>query len=162
MLCHSCGKENSSTVHFCSTCGVELPSADATALVEVPRVSFISAVQTCFRKYFDFNGRATRAEFWWFYLFELLISAIALGFDAVIGTTGMMGLMGLLEFVVFLAILAPSLAVGARRLHDINKTGWWQFSAILIIPIIFLIIWWVRRGNNGSNEYGPDPRTSPS
>ena len=155
MFCHSCGEENLSTAQFCGACGVGFLSAGVTAVLELPRVSFIEAVQTCLRKYFDFNGRATRAEFWWFFLFESIISGIAWGIDTATGS------MGYLELLVFLAFLFPGVAVGARRLHDINKSGWWQLSGILLIPYILLIVWWIRRGNEGSNEYGPDPRTTP-
>ena len=146
MFCHSCGEENSSTAQFCGDCGANLLSAGATVEVELPRVSFISAVQTCLRKYIDFNGRATRAEFWWFVLFYVVISFFAVGLDMVMGTTCIFIGMGLLESLLFLAFLIPGTAVTARRLHDINKSGWWQLVELLVIPIILILIWNARQG----------------
>lgn len=94
----------------------------------------MQAVKTCFSKYVDFEGRASRAEFWWWFLFtvltSLLISAVA------------PGLVGLFS----LATLLPSLAVGARRLHDTNRSAW--FLLLWWVPIvgwIVLIIWAVQQ-----------------
>ena len=78
------------------------------------------AVKTCFNKYADFTGRATRSEFWWFFLFQVIVLLIA-------GAVS-----DILYGVVALGLLLPGLAVGARRLHDIGKTGW--LLLLWIIP----------------------------
>ncbi|MDD9884825.1 MAG: DUF805 domain-containing protein [Gammaproteobacteria bacterium] len=91
-------------------------------------MDFGTAIKTCFRKYADFSGRATRAEYWWFVLFVVLVSlglgvidCSVLGSGCDIDTFGY----GALSWLWILAILLPDLAVGARRLHDIGRSGWW-------------------------------------
>jgi|SRR5215831_2118369 len=90
----------------------------------------VDAVKTCFAKYADFDGRATRAEYWWFFLAVLLGSAVA-------------SLISLRLYTVFsLVILLPMIAAGTRRLHDTNRSGWWQLLALVpfgvILPVVFL------------------------
>lgn len=97
--------------------------------------------------YFDFEGRVTRQTFWMFTLWSIIIS-IVLGLvsDAISG-------------LFSLAILLPSIGLGARRLHDIGMSGWWQL--IVFIPIvgaIALIVLAAKQGVAGPNEYGADPR----
>jgi uncharacterized membrane protein YhaH (DUF805 family) len=115
--------------HFCPSCGAEItpPSSGAeqppqlpspTAASELPMVSFPQAVRLGFKNYFKFSGRSTRAEYWWWLLFTVL-AGIVLNVLTITGTMGMVG------FLFELATLVPSFALGARRLHDINRTGWW-------------------------------------
>ena len=106
------------------------------------------------KKYADFKGRARRKELWMFVLFNLII-AIVLG---VVDT--MIGMPGVLGGIYALAVLIPSLAVGARRLHDIGRTGWWQLIGLVpVIGVIVLIIFYVMDSNPGDNQYGPNPKT---
>lgn len=101
-------------------------------------MSFGEAIRTCLRKYAEFNGRATRPEFWWFVLFSTLIGLVASTIDNAIGNEFTM-----LATLWGLAMLLPTLAVGARRLHDTNKSGWLQL--LLLIPcvgVIVLIVFW--------------------
>lgn len=94
-----------------------------------------------------------------FFLFNLIFSFI-LGFidgsaGLMVGETGQ----GILGAIYSLFVLLPSIAVGVRRLHDIGKSGWWMF--IVFIPIIggiYLLVLFATEGDNGSNEYGPDPK----
>lgn len=99
-------------------------------------MNFGQAISTCFSKYATFSGRAARPEFWWFFLFQILVSIVAsmLG-DVVAGLAS-------------LALLLPALAVGARRLHDIGKSGWWQLIMLTVIGLLLLIYWWAQPGNN--------------
>ncbi len=85
-------------------------------------MGFQDAVATCFRKYADFTGRARRSEYWWFFLFNLLMQ-IATGLvDAVLfGAEGQ----GLINLLYSLGVLLPGIAAGARRLHDIDRSAWW-------------------------------------
>lgn len=90
----------------------------------------VNAVKACLAKYANFNGRATRTEYWWFFLAVLLGSAVA-------------SLIALRVYALFsLATLLPMIAVGARRLHDTNRSGWWQLLALVpfgvVVPIILL------------------------
>jgi uncharacterized membrane protein YhaH (DUF805 family) len=109
-------------------------------------MSFVQAVQVCLRKYVDFSGRAVRSEFWWFALFQVIVMVAAswLG-EMVYG-------------LVALALVLPSLAVGARRLHDVGKSGWFLLLHLLpIIGILVLIFFWVQPSQTESNDYGVVP-----
>ena len=99
------------------------------------------------QNYATFSGRARRSEYWYFVLFNVIIS-IALGF-----ISGMMGI-SMLSNIYSLAILVPSIAVGVRRMHDVGKSGWF-----LLIPIYNLILA-CTDGVKGENEYGADPKAN--
>ena len=123
MNCPTCGKDNPEDARFCGICGVSLIVSTASgigaAASELPKVSFPQAVKLGFKNYFKFSGRATRAEYWWWLLFTVLAGIVLNVVDTLTGTMGMVG------FLFELATLVPSFALGARRLHDINRTGWW-------------------------------------
>lgn len=104
-------------------------------------MTFGESISTCFSKYATFDGRATRSEFWWFFLFTFLASAAA----SMVSET----LSGLFS----LAVLLPSLAVGARRLHDVDKSAW--LLLLWLIPVIgwiILIVWAAQEGKE-PNRY---------
>src|SRR5690606_13808528 len=93
------------------------------------------------------------SEFWWFALFCLLLN-IAVGIVSTVSET----LSGILGFVVWLAVIVPSIAVSVRRLHDIDRTGWWVLiNLIPLIGLIILLFFFVQRGTPGDNRFGPDP-----
>ena len=100
------------------------------------------------KKYAVFAGRAGRKEYWMFYLFNVIIVFI-LGF-----VEGMFGSPGIIANLYFLAVLIPSIAVGVRRMHDTDHSGWW-----LLFPIVNLIFA-IMEGTKGDNNFGPDPNTS--
>jgi uncharacterized membrane protein YhaH (DUF805 family) len=117
---------------------------------------FPDAIRSCFSQYVGFAGRARRSEFWYWVLFTILVSIVASLIDRVILRST--GNIGIVASLANLALLLPSLAVGARRLHDINRTGWWQLiSLIPIIGTIVLIVFWVQ-DSQGENKYGPSPK----
>lgn len=121
-------------------------------------MGFNEAVKTCITKYFGFYGRARRSEYWYWVLFTFLLSLVAGILDLIIGTDYDAG-GGVLSTIVSLAILAPSLAAGARRLHDTGRTGWWQL--IMLIPVIgffVLLVFFVFDSQEGENKYGPNPK----
>lgn len=125
-------------------------------------MNFTTAVRTCFGKYATFTGRARRAEYWWFVLFNMLMSIVLSIADAMILGIGFRAPQGeepqILSGIYSLAVFLPSLAVGARRLHDTGRSGWWLL--IWLIPVIgwIVLIWWLAtRGENGPNTHGPDP-----
>jgi uncharacterized membrane protein YhaH (DUF805 family) len=89
-------------------------------------MTFIDAVTICFRKYADFNGCASRPEFWWWFVFTLVVT-VAL-------RTINYNVAGVFSLVTFL----PSLAVAARRLHDVDRSGWWQL--LYFVPVIGWIV----------------------
>lgn len=112
-----------------------------------------------FKKYATFSGRATRREYWMFTLINLLISigiTIAVG---VIMQSSDNGAVSLLSNVYGLATFLPSLALGARRLHDINRSGWWLLiSLVPLVGFIVLLIFMVTDSQAGDNKYGPNPK----
>lgn len=113
------------------------------------------------KKYAVFEGRAHRTEFWMFVLVSVVISIVLGIVDAIIGTTAGAG-GGLLQGIYGLAVLIPSLAVGARRLHDIDRSGWWQLLGLIpLVGIIILIVWWAKEGDRGPNPHGPNPWDGP-
>jgi len=131
-------------------------------------VSFQNAVGLGFQHYFDFKGRSTRSEYWWWLLFVVLAGIALTIVDMGIGTFNYESGDGLLSGLFKLATLIPGLALGARRLHDINKSAWWSLMWLsflliipMIIPVIVLLVWAARQGDNGTNRYGPDPRGQP-
>ena len=168
-----------------------------------PMMTFVDAVKQCLRKYGDFSGRATRAEFWWWQVFGWIGGLIFGSIDSSIRSFAGGDSYAFSPFgsIFGLAIFLPGLAVQARRLHDIGKTGWWilvwavltilglipltivgvifiverltdsgpgsvislllgglvTFLALLIL-VVWVIVWMVRQGQDGPNQYGPDPR----
>ena len=139
-------------------------------------MGFIESISTCFQKYIDFSGRASRSEFWWFFLFRLLVLL----------PTIWMPVLGLIILILAsLVLLLPSLSVTARRLHDVNRTGWWMLLPIglglagmaasgVVFPMsehvavgiatlppiagcVILLVFLIRPSDPGFNLYGPSP-----
>ena len=125
-------------------------------------MNFSSAIRRGFQHFFDFRSRSTRAEYWWFGLFLLLSVVILTAFDVMAGTYNAQTGSGLFSGLFRLFMLIPCLAVGARRLHDINKSGWWLLLGVLIIPQLLLWWWATKPSDEGTNEHGPDPRQETS
>ncbi|MGR3363884.1 MAG: DUF805 domain-containing protein [Maritimibacter harenae] len=117
-----------------------------------------TAVQTVLReKYVEFNGRARRSEFWWFILFVVIVSAILSLIDTAL-FEGVLQDIGPLSAIFSLITIIPSIAVTARRLHDIGRSGWWQLLFLIpLIGFIVIVYWAAQKGTDGPNEYGPDP-----
>lgn len=104
-------------------------------------MTFTQAITSCLGKYATFSGRATRSEFWWFYLFVVLLVWLA----TIVSTLTFLDdpdAAQLLPNIVNLVFAIPIFAAGSRRLHDIGKSGWWQLLLLTIIGVILLIIWW--------------------
>ena len=111
------------------------------------------SVKTCFKKFATFDGRASRSEYWWFQFFYILVVIVAVILDGVL-VGGNLETAGALEIVSQLILLLPALAVTARRLHDVDKSGWWMLVGITIVGLIPLFIWWLAPGTNKKNKYG--------
>lgn len=111
------------------------------------------------KKYAQFHGRARRAEYWNFVLFSIILTlAIAL-LEASAGMTPDFSRGGVISMLFNIFILIPSLAVGVRRLHDTNTSGWFTFIALIpIIGILVLIFKLAQKGDTGANQYGADPK----
>jgi len=188
MKCPTCGNDNEEYAQFCGGCGTYLSAPIASGIgaasSELPMTSFIDAIKLGFSNYFNFSGRATRAEYWWFVLFLVPLSLITW--------------IPLIGQVIWLATTIPGISLATRRLHDIGKKGWWQLlfwiisiiawsasisflfvglmaseegdssgflfllsgvALVVAIAVIAIAIkWFVRKGDEGPNKYGPDPR----
>lgn len=149
-------------------------------------MNFVESTKTVFTKYATFSGRASRSEFWWWQLFSIVLKIVATVADgAMIGaahaqdavnsiaapvadiamtpeameamTVAPSPGMPILSLVVALGLLIPSIAVSARRLHDVNKSGWWMLIALTIVGLIPLLIWYVKKSDEGSNRFGTAP-----
>ncbi len=112
--------------------------------------------------YANFKGRARRAEYWYYTLGNALL-ILPFYIIAFVGLTSDNGLMATLGFIVYgcviLGTLVPSLAAVVRRLHDINKSGWYYFIGLIpVIGTIILLVWLFTDGNRFDNNYGPDPK----
>ena len=120
-------------------------------------MGFKDAISYCFRNYVGFSGRAARSEYWYWVLFVLLLQIVAWLIDMTLfgfNTTGV----NPIGVIVSLATLLPGLAVSVRRLHDIDRLGWWVLLGLIpVIGWIVLIYWACLRGTVGANRFGPDP-----
>ena len=115
-------------------------------------MNFVEAVSSGFSNYVNFSGRAQRSAYWWWTLFEVLVLIVASLLDNVI-----FGAPSVLYGISGLALLLPTLSVAARRLHDIDRTGWWLLLYLTGIGGILIFIWSLMKGTTGANQYGPDP-----
>lgn len=134
-------------------------------------MSFTDAVRTCISKFATFDGRATRSEFWWFYLFAALVALVGyvpIFILTIIGTSsndgaisGVFTILTVMFWIVWLiaviALYIPLLAVGCRRLHDRGQSGWLQLLLLVPCGNIVLLVFWVMEGTPGDNAYGPKP-----
>jgi uncharacterized membrane protein YhaH (DUF805 family) len=105
-----------------------------------------------FKQYANFDGRAHRTAYWMFVLFYLIFYMVAIAIDGLLG-------MALVTGLYQLALFIPSISVGARRLHDTGRSGWWQLIGLIpILGIIVMIVFLVQDSQPGSNQYGPNPK----
>ncbi len=103
------------------------------------------------KKYADFSGRARRTEFWMYSLFYMIFYVALSIVDSFLG-------MGLLTSIFALGMLIPTLSIGARRLHDTGRSGWWQLIGIVpLIGAIVLIVFFVQDSHD-ENSYGSNPK----
>ncbi len=112
-------------------------------------MNFIESIKTCYKKFFDFSGRASKSEYWWFQLYGIIIYVLLFVFQ---------GDLALLFSILSIANTIPLWAAAVRRLHDTDKSGW--FVLISFIPIIGLIIFFllIGDGSKGKNRFGPKPK----
>ncbi|HCI7192724.1 TPA: DUF805 domain-containing protein [Acinetobacter baumannii] len=109
--------------------------------------NYQQAILTCFKKFADFKGRARRREFWYFELFCVLLSLLLSFMNEDLATLAM------------LITLIPNIAVNVRRLHDIDRSGWWMLIALVpIVGVLLLLFWAAQEGNPSANQYGESPK----
>ena len=112
-------------------------------------MNFIESIQTCYKKFFDFSGRASKSEYWWFQLYGIIIYGLLFVFK---------GDLVLLFSILSIANTIPLWAAAVRRLHDTNKSGW--MALISVIPLIglYIIVLLIADGTKGKNRFGPKPK----
>ena len=109
-------------------------------------MTFQESIRQCFLKYAEFNGRASRAEYWWFFLFVVLAGAV------------LSALSNKLAGAFYLATLLPSLAAASRRLHDTERSGWWQLVALLpLVGLIVLLVFLTQKSSDAADVTGATP-----
>ena len=128
-------------------------------------MNFFQAIDTGFKKYFDFNGRASRSEFWYFLLFLTLLDYFALfislkvegvSWDEYDNSSDIF--VGTIDLIVYLLTFIPALSVMFRRLHDVNRSAWWILIALTGIGLFFPLLYWnCKKGDEGENRFGNNP-----
>ena len=127
-------------------------------------MNFVEATKCYFIKWIDFNTRISRSEFWWGNLGALIVSLLlgaCVGF--MVGVVGsMLGLdidtfLDLMMLPIQLFFSIAGISVIVRRLHDINKSGWWMLIVFTIVGMIVLLFWECQQGDEGENRFGPNP-----
>ncbi len=127
-----------------------IAGTDAVAVDKSPIDYYIEA----FQKYGQFSGRATRNEYWWFYLITSAVSILASILDTILNIP-----FGLISVIYLFVSLIPSLAIQVRRLHDVDKSGWYMsLNFVIIIGWIWLLILNILDSTPGDNKYGPNPK----
>ena len=120
-------------------------------------MNFFEAVSSGFRNYVNFSGRAIRSEYWYWTLFVTIVVGVLGVIDGAFLPGAWMGRFSMANMIVSLALILPGLAVSVRRLHDIDRTGWWLLLGFTAIGVFVLIYWACQRGTYGQNRFGPDP-----
>ncbi len=118
------------------------------------QVTFVEAVKMALQQnYCNFEGRSSRSEYWWFVLFNFILSAVI---SLVFSFSQTVEL--IMSGVVSLALLLPGLGLAVRRLHDTGRSGWWLFLALIpIVGAVILLIWMIQPSQEHPNQYGPEP-----
>ena len=117
-------------------------------------MSFFEAIVSVLKNYVNFSTRAPRSEYWYWALFAIIAGAVLRQFDGAIFYDADTGP---LQAVFGIVTLLPVLGLCVRRLHDIDRSGWWFLIVFTIIGIIPLIYWACLKGTDGPNRFGPDP-----
>ena len=112
-------------------------------------MNFLESIQTCYKKFFDFSGRASKSEYWWFQLYNAIIYVLSFVFQG--------DLVSLLSILIIVNLI-PVYAVGVRRIHDSDKSGW--FVLISLIPLIglYIFVLLLQDGSKGKNRFGAKPK----
>ncbi|PAW49080.1 MULTISPECIES: DUF805 domain-containing protein [Pseudomonas] len=142
VFCRGCAKEISSLAVACPQCGA--PQAAQPSYASGPAITTGNPYVEALKNYAEFKGRATRREYWMFVLINMGICIVMGVLDAMLNTKGV------LYNLYSLAMLLPSIAVGARRMHDTDRSGWW-----LLLPIVNLVFL-VQDSQPGPNRFGPN------
>jgi len=119
-------------------------------------MNFGEAIQSGFQNYVNFSGRSQRSAYWYWVLFAVLAGVAGAIVDGILFGYKPEGI-NAVQAIVGLALLLPGIAVAVRRLHDLDRTGWWFLLVLTGIGAILLIVWFCWKGTEGPNRFGPDP-----
>lgn len=179
IFCQSCGQSVLPNMRLCPQCGGRSfdkrrppapeetmskppmetpsqtsPSSGAAGFTKNTQSSnamgFTDAIKICISKFIDFDGRASRTEYWYWTLFTTLLYCAATFID----TTVIYSDIGVTDLSVTIMAFLPSMAVSIRRLHDINKSGWWMLINLTVIGILFVMYLFCQKSSAGKNNYG--------
>jgi uncharacterized membrane protein YhaH (DUF805 family) len=121
-------------------------------------MNFQTSIKTCFNKYTDFTGRASRSEYWWFILFTVILQFVLQfigGIISAITHSTSNNLSFVLAFILFAVFFLPILAAAVRRLHDTDRSGWWiLLNFVPLVGGIILLVFLVLEGTKGPNRFG--------
>lgn len=146
--CPKCKRVYSDNDSFCPDCGVSLNGGSAPK-----QMGFVDAVKSVFTHYVTFSGRARRSEYWYFYLFTILVSAAISVLSLMSEDLG-----SIVNRVYTLAVFLPTLAVTIRRLHDVGKSGWNLLWILTGFGVFYLLYLYCKDSQPDTNAYGPDPK----
>ena len=112
-------------------------------------MNFLESIQTCYKKFFDFSGRASKSEYWWFQLYNAIIYVLTFVFQ---------GDLTLLFSILIIANIIPIWAAAVRRVHDSDKSGWMVLISVIPVIGLYVIVLLIQDGSKGKNRFGPKPK----
>ena len=112
-------------------------------------MNFIESIKTCYKKFFDFSGRASKSEYWWFQLYAIIIYGMQFVFQ---------GDLVLVFSILVIANIIPVYAAAVRRLHDTDKSGWMVLISVIPLIGLYIIVLLIADGTKGKNRFGPKPK----
>ena len=112
-------------------------------------MNFLESIQTCYKKFFDFSGRASKSEYWWFQLYNAIIYVLTFVFQ---------GDLVLLFSILIIVNLIPVFAVGVRRIHDSDKSGWLVLISLIPLIGLYIFVLLLQDGSKGKNRFGAKPK----
>lgn len=150
MFCKNCGSELADGSMFCQFCGSSMDNDfDATVVVRnriarKEHYNFVEAIKSLFSNYGNFKGRATKSEYWWAFLFLIIVNTL-------------LSKVPVLGMVVALALFIPNLSLNIRRLHDVGKSGWFLLMGLIPLAGFIILIVQYCKDPVGDNQWGVGP-----
>ena len=152
MFCKHCGNQLPDNAKFCDSCGAPAPNQEAeiptceAEVVSKASVGFVDAIRLYFKNYANFSGRSRRSEYWYAYLFAIILNTL---FGMILPD---------LAWILTLALFVPNLSIAIRRLHDTGKSGWYYLWTLLPIAGIIILLIRLCKDSEGDNQWGPSPK----
>jgi len=112
-------------------------------------MNFVESIQTCYKKFFDFSGRASKSEYWWFQLYNAIIYVLTFVFQ---------GDLTLLFSILIIVNIIPIWAAAVRRVHDSDKSGWMVLISVIPLIGLYVIVLLIQDGSKGKNRFGAKPK----